>query len=371
MERSLTAGTSIDCAVTFEAPGFGRRGIIVGGSMKRTIKAALLAAAGFTICPALAHANDLNDGTRRDAGTWRISTGVNYSQGDYGDVEDTKVISAPVAVKYKRGGFSVRVSAPFVHIDGPGSLLDTPQGRDAGFGDNSGFDDKGGSSSSGSDDSGSDDSGSGSSGSNSGSDSSGFDSGSSGSGSSGSSGSGGADDSSSGASSLIGVPGAASNRRSGIGDVAVTLGYSFELGDATYLDLSGRVKLPTASTAKRLGTGKVDFSVGADLVHSIGDATVYAGGRRKFMGKPAGSNLRDSWGVGGGASYRLAGGTLIGADYDWQQSSRTGNGASSEVTGWINFGLTRRLRMQLFGSTGFTTNSTDFAGGLSLSYRLN
>ena len=37
------------------------------------------------------------------------------------------------------------------------------------------------------------------------------------------------------------------------------------------------------------------------------------------------------------------------------------------MTGWINFGLTGRLRMQLFGSTGFNTNSTDFAGGLSLS----
>jgi hypothetical protein len=161
------------------------------------------------------------------------------------------------------------------------------------------------------------------------------------------------------------------NRRSGIGDVAVTLGYSFDLGHATYFDLSGRLKVPTASKARRLGTGKVDVTVGGDLVHDIGRATVYAGARRKFLGKPAGTRLRDTWGAGGGASYRLAGGTVIGADYDWQQSSSKGNGPSSEATGWINFGLSPRLRMQVFGSTGFTTNSADFAAGISLSYRLN
>lgn len=342
----------------------------------------LLSAVCLGTIPACASAQEVEV----DPGIWRVSTGVNYSEGDYGDIQKTKVISAPVALKYSRGGFSIRVSVPYVHIDGPGSLIDTPQGRDAGFGD-SGFDDFGGSNSGSSGSSGSGSSGSGSSGSgssgsgSSGSGSSGSSgSGSSGSGSSGSGSSGsGSGSSGSGSSSgtsggdLISAPGApaANNRRSGIGDIAVTLGYSAGLGGGTWLDLSGRIKVPTASRAKRLGTGQVDFTLGADLVKDIGNASIYAGGRRKFLGKPAGSTLRDIWGAGGGASYRLDGGTMIGADYDWQQSSTPGRGASSEVTGWVNFGLSRRLRMQLFASTGFTTNSADFAGGLSLSFRLN
>ncbi|WP_088308616.1 hypothetical protein [Novosphingobium sp. B 225] len=165
--------------------------------------------------------------------------------------------------------------------------------------------------------------------------------------------------------------GAAGGRRSGIGDVSVTMAYSFTLGQATYFDLSGRVKLPTASTAKRLGTGKVDVTFGGDLVQDVGNASLYAGARYKILGKPAATTLRNTWGMGAGASYRLPGGTFIGADYDWQQSSTPGRTASSEVTGWVNFALNRRLRMQVFASTGFNTNSTDFAGGLSLSYRLN
>jgi hypothetical protein len=314
-----------------------------------------------------------------DPGVWRLSTGVNYSEGDYGDVEDTKVISAPVAIKYKRGGFSVRVSVPYVHIDGPGSLLDTPQGRDAGFGDDGAFDDNSGSgsSSSGSGSSGSGSSGSGSSGSgSSGSGSSG--SGSSGSGSSGSSsgsGSSGSGSSGSGGSTSSGgnvlpVPGSSSNR-GGLGDVSVTLGYSLPLGETTFFDLSTRVKLPTASTAKRLGTGKVDVTVGGDLVQDIGDLSLSAGARYRFLGKPAGSTLRNTWGAGAGMSYRLPGGTFIGADYNWQQAARPGRGSSSEATGWVNFGLTKKVRMQLFASTGLNARSADFAGGLSLSVRLN
>jgi hypothetical protein len=324
---------------------------------------------------------------QEDPGVWRLSTGVNYSEGDYGDVEDTKVVSVPVAVKYKRGGFSVRVSVPYVHVDGPGSLLDTPQGNDAGFGDDDDdFDDSSGSGSSGSGSSGSGSgsSGSGSSGSgNSGSGSSNSGSGSSGSGSGGSgsnsgSGSSGSGSTGSGSGSggtstggnVVPVPGASSSR-GGLGDVSVTLGYSLPLGEATFFDLSSRVKLPTASTAKRLGTGKVDVTFGGNLVQEFGDLSLSAGARYRLLGKPAGSTLRNTWGAGAGMSYRLPGGTIVGADYDWRESARIGRGSSSEVTGWVNFGLTRKVRMQLFASTGLNERSTNFAGGLSLSVRLN
>lgn len=320
--------------------------------MTKSIKLPLLAIASCLACPGLALAQDaappLTAESDDDPGVWRLSTGVNYSEGDYGDIQDTKVIAAPIGLKYSKGGFSIRVSVPYVHIDGPGSLIDTPGGGDAGF----------------------DDSGGDSSGSNSGSGSSG--SGSSGSGSSGS-GSSGSDSSGSGSSggSIITVPGATSNKRSGLGDVSVTMAYSFALGEGTYFDLSSRVKLPTASQTKRLGTGKVDVTVGGELAQDIGNATFYVGGSRKFRGKPAGSTLRDTWSVAGGLSYRLPGRTIIGVDYDWQEASFLGNGPSSEVTGWINFGLSRAVRLQLFASTGTNVNSTDFAAGLSLSIRLN
>ncbi|MGC1468719.1 MAG: hypothetical protein WA793_04985, partial [Sphingorhabdus sp.] len=78
-----------------------------------------------------------------------------------------------------------------------------------------------------------------------------------------------------------------------------------------------------------------------------------------------------TWGAGAGASVRAGNGVTVGADYDWQQSSIVGNQASSEVTGWASFRLAKGFNMSIFGSTGLNSNSTDFAGGLSLSIRLN
>ncbi len=285
--------------------------------------------------------------------SFRLGTGFSYSKGDYGEIEDTEVIAVPVSLTYKKGNFKIRVSTPWVRIDGPGSLLQTPEGRDSG----GSFDDNGGSNS-----------GSGSSGSGSGSSNSG----------SGSSGSGGGieveDDSDDDVIDDDGVTGndgvgLANNKRSGFGDVNVAMTYSFDLGGDFYFDPTVKVKLPTASKTKRLGTGKVDFTLSGDLVKDVGNASFYLHGRRKFAGKSAGSTIRSTWGAGGGASVKASDGFTVGADYDWQQSAFVGRKASSEVTGWANMKLSDHMSLTVFAGTGLNTNSADFSGGASISYR--
>lgn len=346
---------------------------------------ALAIAATMTILPCLALAQDRKPddapppSVAADPGVWSLSSGVSYSRGDYGDVADTKVLAAPVSVKYRKGSWRFKVSLPFVRVTGPGSLLQTPEGRDSGSGGDfvglSSTSGSGGTSgtsgSSGSGTSGSGSSGSGSSGSGSGgSGSSG--SGSSGSGS-GSSGSGATGAGSSGTSTAGGVvapgSGLVDNRRSGIGDLTMAATYSFDLGNAFYADVTGKLKLPTASRTKRLGTGKIDVTTSLDLIKDVGPASFYVSGRRKFAGKPAGSSLRSVWGAGGGASVLVAPGVSVGADYDWQQASFKGGQASSEVTGWTYFRLNRAIGMTLYAGTGLNTASADFLGGATLTVR--
>lgn len=325
--------------------------VFLGDRMMNTLRIALLAAAaGFALAPQFAAAQESarvqpagpvdTGGTNSGTSHWRISIGGNYSTGDYGDTQSTKVYAVPVGLRYTTGNFNIRVSVPYVFLDGPGSLIDTPQGRDGGSGSsgNGGGDDGSG---------GSDNSGSGNSG-----------SGGSGSGSGGSG---------SGGGEVTG--GTASQRSNGIGDVSIAAGYSLALTDALYLDAGARIKLPTASRRKRLGTGEVDVTTSLDLSYDIGALSLYAGGRRKFAGNSATSAFRDTWGAGGGLSVRAGPGVSVGADYDWQQASTAGNGDISEVTGWASFRLNRKLRLQVFASTGLSTNSTDFAGGMTLSYR--
>lgn len=298
-----------------------------------------------------AFAEEQNKSDTASNSSLRFSTGINYSSGDYGLVADTKVVSVPVALKYKSGNFFFRVSTSFVHIEGPGSLLDTPQGRDSGS-SNSGSSDSGSGSNSGSGSSGTGSSGSGSSG------------GSSGSGSSGS-GSGG-----SGSVQVNPTTPAINQKRDGIGDVGVSLGYSFDLGTGFYLDAAGKVKLPTASTAKRLGTGEVDITTSIDLVKEFGDASVYVHGRRKFAGSSAANPLRDTWGAGFGASVRASDGLMIGADYDWQQGSFVGRPSSSEASAWMNFRVGKGASVTAYAGTGLNSSSAAFSGGLTLSIRL-
>ncbi|MDO7833834.1 hypothetical protein Q4610_02140 [Sphingobium sp. HBC34] len=319
--------------------------------------------------------------TQQKAGTisssLRLSTGLNFSTGDYGDTQDTKVYSAPVAVTYKRGGLKLRVSVPWVRVEGPASLLQTPEGRDktnngaqsGGSGGASGsngggssgsdievededdgavIDDKGGLGNSGSGGGGSDDNGSDD-------DDDGDGAGTGGTG---------------GGTTPVGTIASAMQRRSGFGDVNVAATYSFDLGGDFYFEPTARVKLPTASRRKRLGTKKVDVTIAADLVKDIGKFSFYLHGRRKFAGKPDGSTIRSTWGAGGGFSLSAAKGISLGADYDWQQSTFAGRTPSSEVTGWTSIRLSPRWNMTAYGLVGTNQNSARYGAGLSISYRL-
>ncbi len=261
----------------------------------------------------------------------RLSTGISYSNGDYGELQDTEVLAVPVSLTFKTGNVRFRVSVPYVRVNGPGSLLQTPDGGDSGGGGGGGGRGRGR-----------------------GGDSSGRD---------------------------IEVEDlldndivdddavVAGNKRSGIGDVNVSLMYSLGLGSGFYIEPSAKVKLPTASKSKRLGSGKTDFTLSSDFVKEIGAASIYVHGRRKFAGKATGSTIRSTWGAGAGASIDAGETVTIGGDYDWQQSAFAGRGASSEVTGWVNFRVTRRASLNLYAGTGLNDNSASLIGGATVSYR--
>lgn len=328
--------------------------------MRISRKAALsVASAGvfFFASPAAAQENQQED-QPNSSDSFRLNTGISYSTGEYGELEDTEVIAVPISLTYRNEGLKVRVSVPWVTIDGPGSLLATPEGRDAFFGESGGGQGRGRGRGRGR----------------------GGDSDNSGSGSNSSgSGSGGndieveddLDDDVIDDDDVVDEDGfaGADQRRSGIGDVNVSALYSFELARGTYFEPQVKVKIPTASRADRLGTGEVDVTLSADLVQVVGPVTLYVHGRRKFAGRPEGSTIRSTWGAGGGASIRAGGGIYVGADYSWQQSAFEGRQASSEVSGYVSTRVSRDLSLTLYAGTGLNDNSADLFGGASVGFR--
>lgn len=269
--------------------------------------------------PTLCHAQQIDPAPEtsqhQPSNAWRLSLGVNYSTGDYDSlVGNTDVVSVPVSLRYRSGGFSFKLSVPYVHVNGPGSLLDTPQGGGSDGGDGDGDED---------------------------------------------------DAPETGGTPLT----PAMQSRSGIGDVALTAAYSLPLGSDFYLDANGRIKLPTASTVKRLGSGEVDYSGGLELGYDDGAMGYYISGRRRFIGNSATSNRRDVWGLATGFSASAAPWLRLGADYGWSQSTRASGGTISEVTGWASFRLSRAVRLQVYAATGLSAASANFASGATASLR--
>lgn len=226
----------------------------------------------------------------------QFSTGVDYSSGDYGDVEDTEILSVPFAVKYNTDAFFIRASIPYLHVKGPGSVVPGDGGP---------------------------------------------------------------------------IPGGTSGTvtsQDGIGDLSLSAGYSFRLADNTFFDVNGKVKLPTASESKRLGTGTTDFTAEAEIVQLFGPLSVSARGGRRFNGSSALFPLQDVW-QAGASIYHQSGDLTLGVDYDWREGSLSTASDRSELTGSATYKLSDSLRLQGYGYTGFTDGSPDAGGGLQLLYR--
>lgn len=55
-------------------------------------------------------------------GKFSVSTGVDYSSGDYGSTTDTDMIYVPLGLKYKTDAWNVKVTVPYISIKGAGNV---------------------------------------------------------------------------------------------------------------------------------------------------------------------------------------------------------------------------------------------------------
>jgi hypothetical protein len=59
-------------------------------------------------------------------GKLSLSTGLDYSMGDYGDTQDTETWFLPVSLKYKRDRYTLKLGTAYVWVVGPQNV--TPEG---------------------------------------------------------------------------------------------------------------------------------------------------------------------------------------------------------------------------------------------------
>lgn len=231
-----------------------------------------------------------------------VTSGVNWSAGRYGEAERTTIFDTPVSVKWTSKRVALGVSTDVLRISGPADVVLTDRSPDGQQ-----------------------------------------------------------------RPELIGrSPGRSA--QSGLGDTGLMARYTVTglAGSPFYLEGTARLRLPTGSRDRGLGTGVVDGAVQLETgaIGKTGGAYVMAG--RRFLSDLPDVERHDGWqaSVGGwiAATPRLR----VGADHDWRRTSVAGGTDPAEVDAYLSYRCTGHLRAQLMGTAGLSRASADLGLGLTM-----
>ncbi len=159
----------------------------------------------------------------------------------------------------------------------------------------------------------------------------------------------------------------------GVGDL--TLGASYLVPYANPLgidlELTGRVKLPTASRESGLSTGKTDYSLGGEVSKTIAKFGPFASITYRSFGDTAQWKLKDGVATSLGTTYLISNNLIAVVSYDYAQRTSAFIRDDHEVVTSASYSIPNtRLRLSAYTSYGLSTGAAAFSGGLSLSVKL-
>lgn len=162
-----------------------------------------------------------------------------------------------------------------------------------------------------------------------------------------------------------------SGAASGPGDINLSARYSFEAlyGANLFIDVTARVKVPTADFADGLGTGAWDQSVQVDVARAFGRIVPFAVVGYRFTGAPDGFALRNVVYGTAGVQVSLSDRVASGVYYDVRQSAIRSAPAPQEGTAYVNVKISDRWSVNAYGVVGFSRNSPAVGGGTFLTYQ--
>jgi hypothetical protein len=273
----------------------------------RVLILVLFVACGLMLCkPALAE-----EETEEEIKV-KFSTGLDYSTGDYGRSSETEIWYWPASAKISYGDWSAKVTVPYLRIKGSDTIV--------GGGDTIVLDDNSGK----------------------------------------------------GSDRKVTTPITTTQvdtTEEGMGDIIGALTYTIDIEDYDLLvDLTGKIKFPTADENKRLGTGETDYTAQLDITKMFGDAYIFGGVGRRFMGDNEQFQLNDIWLYNAGAGYQISKSFGIGASYDYRESATTVEDPS-EATAYLTYKITDSLTALIYGVIGFSDGSPVESAGVQLSYK--
>ncbi len=175
----------------------------------------------------------------------------------------------------------------------------------------------------------------------------------------------------SGDSRVVTTNSTTSNRtvESGLGDVVAGVTYNALQFDAQkiYIDVGAKVKFPTASESKGLGTGEFDYSVLVDVYKTFDQLTLLGTVGYKVLGDPGGVNLNNVWFGSVGGVYKFDSKNSAGLTVDLREPTSKSGTDLREYTLFYSHKFNDTYKLQTYLVSGDTRSSLDFGGGAMLS----
>ncbi|HEY0665754.1 MAG TPA: hypothetical protein VGD24_06795 [Gallionella sp.] len=160
--------------------------------------------------------------------------------------------------------------------------------------------------------------------------------------------------------------------RSGLGDVQLSATRNAYNGGESglVLNVTGKVKLGTASSSEGLGTGKNDYAAQSELFRVQERATTFGTLGYRVHGSPAGYSLRNVFYGSLGGSYKfdqaLQGGAMLNLG---QKATATGS-QRMETIFFLNRRIDNAWKAQGYVLKGYTNAVPDWGVGATVTYLL-
>lgn len=155
-------------------------------------------------------------------------------------------------------------------------------------------------------------------------------------------------------------------RREGLGDATLEAAYDLPIAGFA-ASLGGGLKLPTASRAKGLGTGKVDYAVNASLARPVGGGvTPFASVGYSILGKPEGFTVRNTLSATAGTRVVLSEGASGALSYSYEQSASQTLADRQSIGLGLGVALGRKLQLGIQGEAGLSRGAPDMKLGLQI-----
>jgi hypothetical protein len=161
-------------------------------------------------------------------------------------------------------------------------------------------------------------------------------------------------------------------RVQGQGDILLEASYTLWpwATHVPFLTGTGRIKFPTASEKKGLGTGALDFYVSAQAVWSARGLTPFLEIGYEHLSDSSEVDLNEAGRVSAGAAYNILNDVGLGISLDYGSPTSDDSGHRVDLVPFLTWRIADAWSLGTYGSAGLASGSPDVGVGVQLGHRL-